>query len=433
MSIVNRFAQFLWAKNVYAFFVAIFLTMRFILRSFILLVIFTICAGAVEVRVIEGEVGGSWDLSAKKLQAMATVYLAEQGIVPLPNAAVSVSLSASGPGQNLIRMKKIPGSGQIEKDSVMVRDWDDADEAVEDLLLGSFGRPPRVYRTKTPFEVFFVDPVFVDVDEGMANFAVERTEVSLEKLGFNFSDNRYGTNIHMFLVKLKNAYWLGMVRTEGSDYVRGAHKKFMPDDDLESIVASLTSRLMEPDEIPADPTVRERDYDRSHEARCRATASATTLDGIFAGIFADLLCHLSDYIGLGVSAGAKGLYGDWYPNMRFDYIWGFTDNHAWILGLDYTGTMGHSKSRWAFESLHRFSQSRGFFFDFIWGHGWELGEDYDGWYLGGDIGFNLVASESKAHWLSLMLRYDWTFGEDFVDAGRISVNLVYNFRGYFSD
>ena len=101
------------------------------------------------------------------------------------------------------------------------------------------------------------------------------------------------------------------------------------------------------------------------------------------------------------------------------------------MGLDYAGTMGKTQSRWSFESIHRFSQKKGVFVDVVWG--WGHDRTYEGWYMGGDIGYNLVASDSKAHWLSLMLRYDWTLNESFSEAGRISVNLIYNLRGYFSD
>lgn len=61
----------------------------------------------------------------------------------------------------------------------------------------------------------------------------------------------------------------------------------------------------------------------------------------------------------------------------------------------------------------------------------------DGWYLGADIGYNLLMFGPKAHWLSLMVRYDWNIDdsmtEGVINDGRISVNLVYNLRGYYTD
>ena len=161
------------------------------------------------------------------------------------------------------------------------------------------------------------------------------------------------------------------------------------------------------------------------------TSEAESVSGFFAALFVDLLCHLSDYVGMEVAAGSKNLYGEWNPDMRLGFMWGFSDNHTWIWGLDYAGTMGATRSRWSFESIHRFSQAKGLFVDFIWG--WGVDGKNDGWYLGGDVGYNLLASATKGHWLSLMVRYDWTFGEYWNEGGRFSANLVYNVRGYFSD
>jgi hypothetical protein len=230
---------------------------------------------------------------------------------------------------------------------------------------------------------------------------------------------------------LKDYYWAGMVRLHGSKVVKGVHKKFSQDENLQSVVYSLTCLVMNQDVEPDSPNTEVVDYSNTHEAQCRATESASTAGGVFAGIAADLLCYLSDYVGLEVAAGGKDLYGKWYPNMRFAFVWGFSDHHSWLWELDYAGTMGQTQSRWAFESVHRFSQRKGLFVDIVWGGAYD--RSYKGWFLGGDIGYNLLASSSKSHWLSLMLRYDWTLGKSFSNSGRVSVNLVYDLRGYYSD
>lgn len=401
-------------------------------RIFMVLLLLVVCAGAVNVQVIEGESRGPRDLSAKKLRAMATVYLAELGHVPsLDVEKVGVSFSSSNPVMHHIRMKKFLADGQIETDSAVVAEVDDVDDAVETLLTKSLGYASKTYKSEKTSEVFLMDPEFIDMDEHVSDVATKRMELALEQLGYRLSEDHHRVQLKTFLVKLKDAYWLGMIRMEGSKIVRGAHKKFMPDEKMQSIIDSLTSKVMDPNVEPDSPMTKVVDYANTHEAKCRATSSAESVDGFFAGLVFDLLCYLSDYIGLGVSAGGKDLYGDWYPNLRFDYIWGFSDHHAWILGLDYAGTFGQTKSRWAFESIHRFSQAKGIFVDLVWG--WGHDRKYEGWYMGGDIGYNLVASDSKAHWLSLMARYDWNFGESFTEGSRISVNLVYNLRGYFSD
>jgi hypothetical protein len=205
----------------------------------------------------------------------------------------------------------------------------------------------------------------------------------------------------------------------------------MPADDLETIIFSLTDKVMNQDVSPEGTDIEVRNYADTHEAKCRAASDAKSVSGFFAGLTFDLLCELSDYLGIEAAAGSKDLYDDWYPNIRFDFMWGFSDNHAWLLGLDYAGTFGQTKSRWAFESIHRFSQAKGVFVDLVWG--WGHDREYEGWYMGGDIGYNLFASGARSHWLSLMLRYDWGLDDDWIENGRISINLVYNFRGYFSD
>ncbi len=403
-----------------------------IVRTFILFAFFAVFAGAANVQVIEGDAAGTWDLSAKKLRAMAVVYLAELGYVPSSEIEnVGVSFSASGPANRTIQMKKFTSNGQVEENSVVIAQMDDADEAVEDLLTKSFDHAPKIYGSERPSEVFFMDPEFIDIDEHVSEVATKRTELALEQLGYRLSGNRHGARLQMYLVKLKDAYWLGMIRMEGSKVVKGAHKKFTTDENLQSIVYSLTNKVMDPDVEPEGSNTEVVDYSDTHEAKCRATGSASTVSGFFAGLTFDILCYLSDYLGLEMAAGGKDLYGKWYPNLRFDFVWGFSDNHAWLVGLDYTGTMGQTKSRWAFESVHRFSQAKGLFVDLVWG--WGHDREYDGWYMGGDIGYNLLASGSKAHWLSLMLRYDWAFGEPLTEGSRISVNLIYDLRGYFSD
>ena len=408
-----------------------FCFMSLIARTIILFVFLAVCAGASGVQVIEGDADGSWDLSAKKLRAMATVYLAELGHVPSEkNKNFGVSFSATGPAQRTIQMKMILQNGQIEEDSVVIANMDDADEAVESMLSKSFGYASQVYESERQHEVFFMDPEFIGADDKMANLASRNTQKALGVLGYKLSE-KSPVRLQMYLVKLKDAYWLGMIRVEGSKVVKGAHKKFMPGEDLEVIFLSLTSQVMNPDVWSESPDVEVKDYANTHESRCRATASAKSIDGFFAGFVWDLLCYLSEYNGIDVAMGAKDLYGNWYPNLRIDYVWGFLPYHSWSVGLDYAGSFGETKSRWAFESMHRFSQSKGLFVDVVWG--WGHDRDFEGWYLGGDIGYNLLASKSKAHWLSLMVRYDWGLDDDWIEDGRISVNLIYSLRGYFSD
>ena len=406
--------------------------MPIISRIITLSVFFAVCAGAVNVQVIEGDADGERGLSSKKLWAMANVYLAELGDAPNTEVNVlGVSFSTSGLIKQSIRMEKFLSNGQIEEDSVVIADMDAADDAVETMLKQSFGAASKAYKVEKPTEVFLMEPEIVDVKDSIANFVNGRTKTALGKLGYELSEKQDGAKLQMFLIRLKNDYWLGMMRMEGSKVVKGAYKKFSPSEDLDTIIYSLTSKVMDPDVNPKGAETKVVDYADTHEAKCRAASDAKSVSGFFAGLTADLLCELSDYIGLGVTIGGKDLYGNWYPNLRFDYIWGFSDHHAWILGLDYAGTFGQTKSRWAFESIHRFSQAKGVFVDLVWG--WGHDREYEGWYMGGDIGYNLVASESKAHWLSLMLRYDWGLDEGWAEGSRISVNLVYNLRGYFSD
>ena len=406
--------------------------MRFLKGLLVAFLFLAVSAGATNIQVVEAESRGPGDLSGKKLRAMTTVYLAELGHAPSSEFdAVGVSLSASGPGDRVLRMKKFSASDYVYADSAVVADAKNIDDALEAMLKRSFGKAPRLYKSEWSPEVFFMDPEFIDIDDSTANFVTRNAEKTLEDLGYELAESHHGVKFQMFLMKLKDVYWLGMIRIEGSRVVKGVHKKITPEEDLETVILSLTNKVMDLDVRPEGGDSEWRNDEDSHEAKCRATESASSVDGFFAGLTFDILCHMSDYIGLDFALGGRDLYGDWYPNFRFGYVWGFSDTHAWIWGLDYAGTMGQTRSRWSFESIHRFSQSKGFFFDFIWG--WGFDGDYDGWYLGSDIGYNLIASKSKAHWLSLMFRYDWTFGEPFSDASRISVNLVYSLRGYFSD
>lgn len=405
--------------------------MRLIPCLFVMIVLLAVSAGAMNVQVIEGDADGVWDLSAKKLRAMATVYLAELGHVPSSgNKNNAVSFSMSGPVKRTIQMQKFGAKGKIEEDSVVIANMDVADDAVEGLLKKTFGKASRLYKSAPSSEVFFMDPEFIGVDDSTANLAVKSMGEALDELEYELADERHGVKLQTYLVKLKDAYWLGMVRTEGSKVIKGAHKKIMPGEDLGTVIFSLTNKVMNQDVKPEGIDSEVRDYADTHEAKCRVANGAESVSGFFAGLTADLLCELSDYLGLEMAVGSKDLYEDWYPNIRFDFTWGFSDNHAWIVGLDYAGTMGYTKSRWAFESVHRFSQKKGIFVDIIWGRGFD--DVYDGWYMGGDIGLNLLASKSKAHWLSLMVRYDGNL-DDFSEQSRISVNLVYGLRGYFTD
>jgi hypothetical protein len=405
-------------------------------RIFSLLVFLAAFAEAVEVQVIEGDRHGPRDLSTKKLKAMTTVYLAELGYVPSPYVKkVGVSFSSSNPMMHLIRMKKFLADGQIETDSSVVAEVDDVDNAVETMLKMSFGKAPKIYKGEKPSEVFFMDPVIVDVEDRKVNLATQRAESALGVLGYKLSENSNKVNVQLFLIKLKDYYWAGMVRLHGSKVVKGVHKKFSQDENLQSVVYSLTCLVMNQDVEPDSPNTEVVDYSNTHEASCRATQSmaesGAPVGEVVAGLVFDLLCYLSDYGGIEVGAGGKDLYGKWYPNLRFALVWGFSDYHSWLWELDYAGTMGQTQSRWAFESVHRFSQRKGLFVDIVWGGAYD--RSYKGWFLGGDIGYNLLASSSKSHWLSLMLRYDWTLGKSFSNSGRVSVNLVYDLRGYYSD
>ena len=403
-------------------------------RIFSLLVFLAAFAGAVEVQVIEGESRGPRDLSAKKLKAMATVYLAEMGYVPSRHIeSVGVSFSSSTPVMHHIWMKKFMADGKVETDSSVVAEVDDVDNAVEAMLKMSLGKAPKIYKGGKPSEVFFMDPVIVDVEDRKVNLATQRAETSLEMLGYKLSENSDNVKVQLFLIKLKDYYWAGMVRLQGSKVVKGVHKKFSQDDNVQSVVYSLTCLVMDPDVEPDVPDTRVVDYANTHEASCRATQSASTAGEVVAGIFFDLLCYLSDYGGIEVGAGGKDLYGEWNPNLRFALVWGFSDYHSWLWELDYAGTMGQTQSEWrlAFESVHRFSQRKGLFVDIVWGGAYD--RSYKGWFMGGDVGYNVLASSSKSHWLSLMLRYDWTLGKSFSNSGRVSVNLVYDLRGYYSD
>ena len=401
-------------------------------RILVLFGFLAVYAGATTVQVIEGDADGTWDLSSKKLWAVANVYLAELGHVPTLEFGNGVSFSAIGPEKRTIQMKKFLPYGQIEEDSVVIANMDDADEAVEALLTKSFGTASKIYKSERPSKVFIMAPEFIDVDDSTAGLSVRNMETALGELGAELVENDYyETRLQMFMVKLKDYYWAGMVRLHGSKVVKGAHKKFMPSENLQTIIFSLANKVMNQDVRLEGSDVEVRDYADTHEAKCRAADGAKSVAGFFSGLTADLLCELSDYLGLEVAVGSKDLYDDWYPDIRIDFMWGFSDNHAWIMGLDYAGTFGQTKSRWAFESIHRFSQAKGVFVDLVWG--WGRDREYKGWYMGGDIGYNLIVSGSKAHWLSLMARYDWNFGESFTEGSRISVNLVYNLRGYFSD
>ena len=402
-------------------------------RIFSLLVFLAAFAEAVEVQVLEGDADGVWNLSAKKLRAMAAVYLAELGHVPSSeNKAFAVSFSASGQAKRTIQMKKILSGGNIEEDSVVTAGMDAADDAVETLLTKSFGTASVIYKSERPSKVFIMAPEFIDIDDSMARPSARNMETALGELGFELAENDYyGTRLQMFLVKLKDVFWLGMIRMEGSKVVKGAHKKFMPSENLQTIIFSLANKVMNQDVRLEGSDVEVRDYADTHEAKCRTADGAESVAGFFAGLTADLLCELSDYLGLEVAVGSKDLYDDWYPNIRFALVWGFSDYHSWLWELDYAGTMGQTQSRWAFESVHRFSQRKGLFVDIVWGGAYD--RSYKGWFLGGDIGYNLLASSSKSHWLSLMLRYDWTLGKSFSNSGRVSVNLVYDLRGYYSD
>lgn len=410
--------------------------MPLIYRVLALFVFLAAFANAAQVQVIEGESRGPRDLSAKKLKAMAAVYLAELGYVPSHHIEkVGVSFSSTNPVMHHIQMKKFLADGQIETDSSVVAEVDDVDNAVETMLKMSLGKASKIYKGEKPDEVYFMDPVFVDVEDRKANLATQRAESALGVLGYKLSENSNKVNVQLFLIKLKDYYWAGMVRLHGSKVVKGVHKKFSQDENLQSVVYSLTCLVMNQDVEPDSPNTEVVDYSNTHEASCRATQSmaesGAPVGEVVAGLVFDLLCYLSDYGGIEVGAGGKDLYGKWYPNLRFALVWGFSDYHSWLWELDYAGTMGQTQSRWAFESVHRFSQRKGLFVDIVWGGAYD--RSYKGWFLGGDIGYNLLASSSKSHWLSLMLRYDWTLGKSFSNSGRISVNLVYNLRGYYSD
>lgn len=368
---------------------------------------------------------------------MAMVYLAELGHDPsFDFAPEGVSFSLSGPGNSTLQMRKFLAHGQINEYSIKVTDPDNIDDAVDTLLTRYFGDYTRLDEKEKVSEVFLMDPVFIDIDDSISNLATKNTETALDELGYGLTENTPGgTRLQLFFIKLKASYWLGMLRIENSKVVRGAHKKIKLGEDLDVVIYSLVNKAMSlntnPKNLDAEMEDDDIETERTHDALCPDVSSAGSTEGFFAALYGRILCELSDYTGIEVAMGGKDLYGNWYPNAQFGFIWGFSDNHAWIWGLDYAGTMGYTKSRWAWESIHRFSQEKGLFADVVWGWGYD--RTHEGWYVGADIGYNVFVSGSKAHWLSLMLRYDWTFDESWTDGSRISASLVYNLRGYFRD
>lgn len=177
---------------------------------FILFVILAVFADAAQVQVIEGDSRGPHDLSAKKLKAMARVYLAELGHVPSPLIQnLGVTFSSSGPDMHFIRMKKFLPDGQIETDSVTVAEVDDVDDAVETMLTKSFGYASKIYKGEKSSEVFLEDSVIIDVEDGKASHASKKAELAIEQLGYKLSDNHHKVELKMFFVKLKDLYWLG--------------------------------------------------------------------------------------------------------------------------------------------------------------------------------------------------------------------------------
>ena len=106
-------------------------------RILVLFGFLAVCAGAATVQVIEGDADGAWDLSAKKLRALATVYLAELGGNPSSEIEyLGVSFSMSGPAKRTIQMQKFGAKGQIEEDSVVIENMDVADDAVQNKKQG---------------------------------------------------------------------------------------------------------------------------------------------------------------------------------------------------------------------------------------------------------------------------------------------------------
>lgn len=400
---------------------------------FLLLVFLVASAEAAKVQVIEADCP-SGDLSCKKLRAMATIYLAELGFQPTPDFKVNgVSFSISGPGRNIIRMEKFAPDGIVEYDSTTVVDLDNMDEDLETMITKAFGYVDKIYASDSISEVFFMDPEIIGVNDSLAKFVTRNMEISIEEdLGYNLAEDNRDVTLYTTLIKLKNTYWLGMLRTKGSKVIKAVHRKFMPDEDLEIAIPLLLNKVMSPNVEPTTSDTKVVHTGGTHEESCRAGENAESASGILGGIFVDILCYASDYVGLEIATGAKYLYGDFIPDYHLGFVWGFTDTHSWIWSIDYAGTFSRSKpSRIAFESIHRFSQDKGFFVDIVWGKG----NDDKGkrWFWGADLGYNLLATQSKANWLSLILRYDHNFDEDLIAGSRISFNLVYNLRGYFSD
>ena len=260
-------------------------------RILVLFFFLAVCARAEDVQVIEGDADGVWDLSAKKLRAMAAVYLAELGHVPSSeNKAFAVSFSASGQAKRTIQMKKILPGGYIEEDSVVTAGMDAADDAVETLLTKSFGTASKIYKSERPSKVFIMTPEFIDIDDSMARPSARNMETALGELGFELAENdNYGTRLQMFLVKLKDVFWLGMIRMEGSKVVKGVHKKFTPIEDLETVIFSLTNKAMNQDVSHENADVDVRNYADTHEAKCRAVNEAESVTGFFAGVTFDLI------------------------------------------------------------------------------------------------------------------------------------------------
>lgn len=400
---------------------------------FLLLVFLVSSANAAKIQVIEAD-GSSSDRIEKKLRAMGTVYLAELGHQPSPDfERIGVSFSTTGPGKNIIRMEKFTSDGIIELDSTAVVDMDDMDNDLETLITKNFSYADKPYSRDSITEVFFGDPEFIDVSDSLGSIVSRLTEASIEDdLGMTLSENNRGVQLYTTLIKLKNSYWLGMLRQKGSKVIKASHKKIAKDEDLYYAILSLLYRVMSPNEPPKNMDTDEAEPSKgTHAELCRVVEEAESLSGAVGALTFDLLCYVSDYTGLETSIGVKDLYGDFAPNIRLGFTFGFSDTHSWIFGVDLGGPTPNSDYRLAVESTHRFSQDKGFFADIIWGYGFDRYKE--GWYIGADIGYNLLVSHSKDHWLSLMLRYDATFESDWLADGRISLNLVYNLRAYFDD
>ena len=106
-----------------------------------MIVLLAVSAGAMNVQVIEGDADGAWDLSAKKLRAMATVYLAELGHVPCSGNTKFVTLVDDTTGLLLVTSQE-----KVEFYSSYISGMDERYEVVGRKYVYVDMRKEKVYK-----------------------------------------------------------------------------------------------------------------------------------------------------------------------------------------------------------------------------------------------------------------------------------------------